>query len=239
VSFKVADKWYLADPTWDASAYAEEPDRSNAKGSHIFFMLDTDLFLGSHFPLDPLWQLRNSPVSLKKWNAVTDNENPFENYFNYVDSLKQYESSSIEKRFLSSINRIIKAKEYAIIGHQEYCRFLFKPLYEDIQYYANLNRQLNNGNKSIQEMADKILPRKKELFSRLAKIETNIKIFRYHANKLTQIPESFKDHFSEKDLAQGLVSLKRYNDYLIHERASLESTIKELEPYQKKSTAKK
>lgn len=239
VAFKLADKWYLADPTWDAAAYEEEADKSIAKGNHIFLMLDSELFLASHFPLDPLWQLRNSPVSLKKWNIFTDNANPSENYFSYADSLRQYETYSIEKRFLSSINRIIKTKEYAIIGHQEYCRFLFKPLYEDISYYDKLNRQLNNGNKSIQEMANKILPRKKELFDRLAKIESNIKIFRYHANKLTQIPDSFKDHFSEKDLAAGLVSLKRYNDYLISERASLEATIKELEPYQKKSPAKK
>jgi hypothetical protein len=88
-------------------------------------------------------------------------------------------------------------------------------------------------------MADKILPRKKELFDRLSRIESNIKIFRYHATKLAQIPDAFKGQVSERDFSTGLANIKRYNDYLISERASLEATIKELEPYQRKKPTKK
>lgn len=240
VAFKLSDKWYLADPTWDSNIYASGYERSD-KREHLFLMTDPDIFLTSHLPLDPLWQFRTPVLPLKDWNAFTDNTSPADAHFNFTDSLKHYENSTIEKKFLGSINRIIQAKEHAFIGHSEYCGFLFKPMTEEIINYANLNKQLNTGNRNIEEMARKILPRKKELFDRLSRIESYIRKYNYHFSKLAQMPVPYKDLFSvsSKDISNELAEIKKYSNYLAQERNSLEATIKELEPYQKKTQAKK
>lgn len=238
VAFRLSDKWYLADPTWDSGIQQGMKDKSPDKYDYIFLMQEPETFLETHYPLDPLWQLQTSILSIADWQKFNKTTNSSSIVFSYVDSLKQYEKNSAEKNFISSLNRIIKVKEYAFVGHFEYCGYFFLPMYEEISYYSNLNRRLNTGNKNIEEMAGKILPRKKELFERLAKIEFYIKRYNYHVTKLTQVHNPF-DSFPIKDIPAEIAEIKRVNNYLVQERNSLTATIKELEPYQKKSTAKK
>ena len=49
VAFKLADKWYLADPTWDANI--PDPGPVTDEKPYFFLMTEPEIFLSSHFRL--------------------------------------------------------------------------------------------------------------------------------------------------------------------------------------------
>ncbi|WP_262709172.1 transglutaminase domain-containing protein [Emticicia agri] len=239
VAFKLHNKWYIADPSCDSDIY-HTGYKTEQKSRYVYLMGDPKIFLTLHFPIDPLWQLRPSIISLKDWNAFTFNSNTGDIAFNYIDSLKNYDNIAIEKNFLASLNRVIQNKELAYIAHYEYCSFFSQLLDEEIAKYLNINRQLNSGNKNIEEMARKLLPRKKELFDRLLRIESYVTKFNYHGQKLSEVqyPSKFNSIIAGT-ISYSKEETNRINHFLVYERNSLKETIKELEPYQKKTASKK
>ena len=137
------------------------------------------------------------------------------------------------------MNRIIKAKDYAFIGHLEYCNFLGKTIEDETRYYQELTQKLNNGNKNIEEMAKRMLPRKKELFNRLSRIESNIALYIYHLGKLKQFPNHLDESLSLNIIATEIANFKNYREAVAQERISLESTVYQLELLEKKPTTAK
>lgn len=70
----VDDAWWLFDPTWDAT----QP------GNLRYFMVSPEIFIQSHMPFDPLWQLLERPVNFGNNNAGK------KNIFHYRDSVKVF-----------------------------------------------------------------------------------------------------------------------------------------------------
>jgi transglutaminase-like putative cysteine protease len=54
-------RWYLADPTWDAGHV--EGDRFTKEYTSSYFMAPPEVFVASHMPEDPKWQLLPTPLS--------------------------------------------------------------------------------------------------------------------------------------------------------------------------------
>jgi len=60
-AFNLADRWYLADPTWDAGSV--DGDTFTKEYESSYFMTPPEVFASSHMPDDPKWQLLATPLS--------------------------------------------------------------------------------------------------------------------------------------------------------------------------------
>lgn len=86
---KITDTWWLFDPTWDAG----QPDNLR------YFMVSPEVFIQTHMPFDPLWQLLERPVNYKNGNVKAKDFFHFKDSadaFLQLDSLQQY--LAIERR---------------------------------------------------------------------------------------------------------------------------------------------
>lgn len=226
VAFRISDKWYLADPTWDSGVYHQKFGTHLLKYNYYFFKTPPIEFIKTHFPNDPLWQLNESVLAFKDWtNGNFDSKTTF---LNYVDSLKQFDNVSQEKFFFKSINRIISCKESAFVGHFEYVTFYSKKLEEESIAYSKLSEFLNNNNRNIYEMAKKFLPRKKELRAKIASLEENLNKMRYHINQMGGRA------IKTLDIQAEYQEIETFQEIISSEKQSLENTFKELEALPKR-----
>ncbi len=62
---RINDSWYLIDATWGAG-YVEK-GRFHKKFEDAFFMTNPEIFIISHYPDQPKWQLIKTPVSKKEF----------------------------------------------------------------------------------------------------------------------------------------------------------------------------
>lgn len=86
---KVEDTWWLFDPTWDAG----QPDNLR------YFMVSPEVFIQTHMPFDPLWQLLERPVNHRNGNFKSKGTYHYKDSvdaFLQSDSLQQY--LAIERR---------------------------------------------------------------------------------------------------------------------------------------------
>jgi transglutaminase-like putative cysteine protease len=60
-AFNLAGRWYLADPTWDAGYV--EGDTFTKEYETSYFMTPPEVFMTTHMPDDPKWQLLATPLS--------------------------------------------------------------------------------------------------------------------------------------------------------------------------------
>ena len=90
-------EWLLCDPTWD-EAYA-----SNAN----YFLVAPSLFIESHMPFDPLWQLLDHPVSQQEF--YTGNFRPEKTNYHYTDSVKAFMQMNELQQLEATARRIRQA----------------------------------------------------------------------------------------------------------------------------------
>ena len=96
----IDNKWSLYDPTWDAGQSSFYPPVNT-----IYFMVSPSVFIQSHMPFDPMFQLLNSPLTYKEFNSGNINKGN-SGYFNYDDSLSAYEKMDPLDKYLSASERI-------------------------------------------------------------------------------------------------------------------------------------
>jgi len=63
-------RWYLLDSTWDAGSIDDSRHFSRKSGTWNYFLVDPQLFITSHFPKNPTWQLLQKPVNLNAFLAM-------------------------------------------------------------------------------------------------------------------------------------------------------------------------
>ncbi len=100
----INSKWFLYDPTWDAGSLKN--GRYLTSASTNYFQKLPDQFIHTHLPFDPLFQFMEYPVKYKEFkngNFLNDHSST---YFNYVDSMQQYQNSDSLTRYISSLTRI-------------------------------------------------------------------------------------------------------------------------------------
>src|SRR5664279_2610694 len=99
----IDNKWFLYDPTWDvgfSGGYATQ-------GTH-YFQVSPDMFIQSHMPFDPMFQLLNYPITYKEFNSGNLGMNSSKPYFNYTDSLNAYEKlDPLNKYAINNFNNFV------------------------------------------------------------------------------------------------------------------------------------
>lgn len=99
------NNWQLYDPTWDEDIAHRGLFSGNI--NYDYFQASPEVFVQSHMPFDPMFQLLNYPITYNEfYNGNTRISNkPF---FNYIDSISAFEKSNSLDKYLSAASRIEK-----------------------------------------------------------------------------------------------------------------------------------
>ncbi len=100
---KIADKWYLFDPTW-AAGYTEN-GKFIQSYSKEWYKVSANEFVKTHMPFDPLWQLLDRPFSHADFYANTFNNKP-EPKFDIVNDIDAELTKAELDRLAGHIERI-------------------------------------------------------------------------------------------------------------------------------------
>jgi len=102
----IDSSWYLIDPTW-GSGYIQ--DSYYVKDiNNNYFKAKPKSFVKTHMPFDPLWQFLSYPITKQEFNTVKFRFGGTKIFFNFTDSIKEYEKQSKIERQISSNIRINK-----------------------------------------------------------------------------------------------------------------------------------
>ena len=88
---KIDESWFLLDATWGRSLLAGENIFSLEYGID-YFLSDPTLFIKSHFPLMPMWQLLECPVSYRDFLSNIDTGQTEPCRFSFVDSIQAFQN---------------------------------------------------------------------------------------------------------------------------------------------------
>jgi hypothetical protein len=94
----------MIDPTWGAGYISDEQFVKKADPNQ--FMVDPNQFIKSHIPFDPLWQFLDYPLTKQDFRDKIYKSKTKDTYFNFEDSLKEYEKQNKYERLYHSIQRI-------------------------------------------------------------------------------------------------------------------------------------
>lgn len=95
--------WYLFDPTWGAG-YVKD-DQFVKSFNNKFYKVQPSELIQDHMPFDPMYQFMNNTVSNKEFiEGITVAGN--KPYFNYVDTLRQFDLLSKQEKLYSQERRI-------------------------------------------------------------------------------------------------------------------------------------
>ena len=102
----IDNKWLLYDPTWDA-------DFANSilftsKGKNDYFQVPPLVFIESHMPFDPMFQLLDYPVTYNEFYNGSIRINANKPYFNYADSIGAYEKLNPLAQYSATASRMEK-----------------------------------------------------------------------------------------------------------------------------------
>ncbi len=179
------NKWWPCDPTWDAG----QPD-------YTYFKVSPEVFIKTHWPFDPLFQLLNYPITYKEFyngNAYTKNSTA---YFNYMDSINEYEKSSPVKKYVSASFRIQNnGAPYKLIRDKlSQLRLEAELIYQDKDSalynnaVADYNNAINNFNAFLTYRNNQFKPQKTdaEIQSLFSEIENRIDSARANLKEINQ-----------------------------------------------------
>lgn len=144
VAVRVDSSWYMTDPTWGAGVVNN--NKFVRKPVDSYFLVTPSVFVTTHMPFDPLWQLLEHPYRHEEFldkylKPVTGRA-----LFNYKDSLAVYNTM---KDDLLKYQQVVNRIEEAGITNQM--------ISHELMYYKNLikyiaeNRQIAAANKAIDE----------------------------------------------------------------------------------------
>lgn len=167
--FQINKKWYLCDPTWDASIL-----RSPAAIDELKSPFDNapEEFLKSRCSIDPASQLVENPQTLEAFFGKNTASN--QPKFNYNEILNSEKGLKDEDKFFRKSNRMYSFNPNEYLGLVSLLYYYGNKIDNyAFQYFTN-NKYINSS-KNIDEMANRALPMKKEMFrlSELVKANFN------------------------------------------------------------------
>lgn len=115
--------WHLIDVTW-SGGYVNSMNQYVKRFSDKYFFSTPDDFLKDHLPLDPMWQLKNDPLSKNKFFGLQDTLPSA--FINYNDSINNYAKVTPKKQ-----------KQTDFVHY-----YLFDPLNPEFQ--LEMDRVVNN-----------------------------------------------------------------------------------------------
>ena len=239
VTFKINDKWYLADPTWDSSSFKYNTRHGHKSIDYEFLMPNPQFFSQTHFPLDPMWQLVDNPMTFSFWKNDASSESVAKFNFNFSsrDTLNKFEVLDKQKQFISSMNRIAQQDESAFYGLGELFVYYGKIFEENAVSYDNIRRKIVNtyNNKNGNDITKNLVNFKQELLPRLNLQERRFREIIDCYNKLTESISKNNVPFLEiNSMKSNFRYFRELENGFIEERKLLNTTIRHLESLRKK-----
>ena len=152
------DEWLLCDPTWD-DHYSSDPN---------YFLIAPSVFIESHMPFDPLWQLLDHPVSAREFNRGSFYSQKGNKEHNFIDSVNAFIQMNELQQLEASAARIKKAgiENELTKTHLAYVEMNSSLIYEDrdMKQYnaavAELNKATAIFNDFVQYRNNQFMPAK-------------------------------------------------------------------------------
>ncbi len=236
VVYKVNNKWYLGDPTWDSNFYKyKKTGEVDNEISYLFLMSDPFYFSKYHFPLDPIWQLIDNPIIFSHWKSKESQETDtkFDLSFNLKDSLNKFEMLNKHNQFLNSMDRIVKQGVHSIYGSIEIYRYHGKVFNENTKKYYDLKfKIIEIFNKRSRDDPKYISGFKKDLLPRLNAQENYLKYLKKCYEKIDEYQIQNSIFYYQTDDVKA--SFKKAEKEFIEERNFLNTAISRLESLTKK-----
>jgi Transglutaminase-like superfamily len=122
--------WYMFDPTW-GSGYVKN-SRFIKKINNFYYKIKPEQLIKSHMPFDPLWQFLNYPITNQEFYEGKTQINKNKPYFNFIDTLSNYEKQSAIDQLISSSVRIEMngVKNSLVFDRLQYDK-------REVEYYKN------------------------------------------------------------------------------------------------------
>jgi hypothetical protein len=102
----IDSSWFLFDPTW-GSGYVNG-GKFFKKINNNFYKVNPEIFIKSHIPFDYLWQFLNYPVTNQEFYEGKTQQNITKSYFNFNDTIQEYEKLNHIDQLISSAYRVEK-----------------------------------------------------------------------------------------------------------------------------------
>lgn len=138
--------WLLYDPTWACGYIADKKFVRNI--NDFYFETKPTSFIKDHMPYDPLWQLLNYPLTQDEFFNANFKENKTKAYFNFNDSISQYQKQTDMER---DINEVRRMEANGIKNTLTFSRLSY--LKTEIAYYEN-NQMVNLFNSASSNYND-------------------------------------------------------------------------------------
>ena len=116
---RINGQWYLMDPTWAAGRVIK--NKFTFRFNNDYFMVRPAVFIESHMPFDPLWQLLKEPRTPQQFQLGTKPNTPSPP-FAFADSVAAYVRQSLAQQLRSSSRRVEQngVKSNLIFSHLNY-----------------------------------------------------------------------------------------------------------------------
>jgi hypothetical protein len=144
IAVQVDDAWYMTDPTWGAGVVNN--NKFVRKPVDSYFLVPPSVFVATHMPFDPLWQLLEHPYRHEEFRDNNLKAAAGRAIFNYKDSVAAYETIKDDLlKYQLVINRI---EGYGVTNQL---------ISHELGYYKNLvkyiaeNRQIAAANRAIDD----------------------------------------------------------------------------------------
>ncbi|MDI9876638.1 transglutaminase domain-containing protein [Flectobacillus rivi] len=182
---KLNEKWYLLDLTWSSGAMINNTYQQ--RRSWEFYMISPAVFLLTHYPSDPVWQLQKRIISYEEFVKGS----PFlkTKRFDYERILAQYESLDSTTQVLETQERIIAHDPKNDNAHNMLGYFYATRSTKTLEEYTVISRLIRD-NKNPKEQQALALQYKNKMFELLhkAEMELNKSLDYYnHIGPLAQI----------------------------------------------------
>ncbi|MEO6538994.1 MAG: transglutaminase domain-containing protein [Ferruginibacter sp.] len=141
------DEWLFCDPTWDK-------DAQNNTG---YFLVNPDIFLETHMPFDPMWQLQYHPVPYRSFRVAADKKKALP-FFNFPDSIKAFRQQSGLQQLQASVLRMKTAGQISelIKNRVAFTNMQIGLIYEerDMNLYNSAVAGLNHATQIFNQLAE-------------------------------------------------------------------------------------
>ncbi len=102
----IDNSWYMFDPTWGSGYISNK--KFYKQINNLYYKTNPAVLIKSHMPFDPLWQFLNYPITNQEFYDAKTQENKLKPFFNFTDSITQYEKQERIDQLVSSAARIEK-----------------------------------------------------------------------------------------------------------------------------------
>ncbi len=139
-AIELNDQWFFCDPTWD----------NGQNYSLNYFMVNPEIFIQTHMPYDPMWQLLEYPISHAEFNQGATASMKSKTVFNFRDSIKIFNQLNELQQLEKTASSIAKEAytSQLIKNRLSYTRMLIaiENQDEDLNLYNTAVSHLNKAN---------------------------------------------------------------------------------------------